>query len=333
MKIYTAVAKRPGPFGMESTDQIALPSRKVLITGASGFIGLHLCRALLDSGYEVHALSRSAPRISDTQLHWHNVDLTDSEATRRAFAGIRADLVWHLCSYAQGERELALVLPTFRGELETTVNVLASVAESGCTRLVMAGSLEESDPRDVPSSPYAAAKAASRSYARMFHQLYGLPVVMTRIFMTYGPGQSVKKVIPYSIGCMVRGDLLKISSPRRKVDWLYVQDLVRGLLAVAAAPNLEGKSIDLGTGELVEICDVILRIQRLINPNALVEFGASPERALEQVRCADSETTYALTGWRPTISLDAGLARTVDFYARSSAWHTSSKTYSPLQCA
>jgi UDP-glucose 4-epimerase len=299
------------------TNQMGLPNQRALITGASGFIGLHLCRALLGSGYEVHALSRSEPKISDTRLNWHQVDLTDSEATRSAFGRIRADFVWHLCSYAQGECGLALVLPTFRGELEATVNVLASVTESGCKRLIMAGSLEESDPGGVPSSPYAAAKAASRTYAKMFHHLYGLPVVMTRIFMTYGPGQSVKKVIPHSIACMLQGDPLKIASPRRKVDWLYVEDLVRGLLAVAAAPDLEGKSVDLGSGELVEICDVVRRIQRLINPRALVEFGASPERALEQVRCADSPITYALTGWRPTISLAAGLKRTVDAYARS----------------
>jgi len=307
------------------TNQIGMPNQRVLITGASGFIGLHLCRALLSSGCEVHALSRSEPKISDSRLNWHKVDLTDAEATRAAFARIRAELVWHLCSYAQGEHELALVLPTFRGEFETTVNVLVSATECGCKRLIMAGSLEESEPGDVPSSPYAAAKAASRIYAKMFHQLYGLPVVMTRIFMTYGPGQSVKKVIPHSISCLLRGNPLKIASPARKVDWLYVEDLVHGLLAVAAAPGLEGKSVDLGSGELVEIRDVVGRIKRLINPSAPVEFGTSPERALEQVRAADSGTTYALTKWRPTISLDAGLERTVDAYARCSGWRTSSR--------
>src|SRR5271165_1660422 len=134
------------------TDQITLPIQRALITGASGFIGLHLCRALLGSGYEVHALSRSEPKISDTRLHWHKVDLTDSDATRATFAKVRADFVWHLCSYAQGERELSLVLPTFRGELATTVNVLMSLAENGCKRLIMAGSLEESESTDVPSS-------------------------------------------------------------------------------------------------------------------------------------------------------------------------------------
>jgi UDP-glucose 4-epimerase len=299
--------------------QIGLTNQRMLVTGGSGFIGLHLCRALLGAGYEVHALSRSEPKISDSRLQWHQVDLTDSEATGRTFARIRPDLVWHLCSYAQGERDLSLVLPTFRGELETTVNVLSSATESGCSRLVMAGSLEESDPSDVPSSPYAAAKAASRTYAKMFHRLYGLPIVMTRIFMTYGPGQSAKKLIPHCIDTLLQGRPLKIASPSRKVDWLYVEDVVQGLLAVAAAPDLEGKSVDLGSGEMVEIREVVHRIQRLINPGASIEFASSPGRALEQVRCADSAKTYALTGWRPTSSLDAGLTRTVESYARTVA--------------
>jgi UDP-glucose 4-epimerase len=310
------------PIASNGKGEDGLRNRTVIITGASGFIGLHLCRVLLQYGCEVHALSRSEPKILAPKLRWHKIDLTDFEATRTALARIRADFVWHLCSHAQGERELGLVIPTFRGELETTVNVLVSVAEAGCKRLIMAGSLEESNPGEAPSSPYAAAKVASRTYARMFHELYGLPVVMTRIFMTYGPGQSVKKVIPHSITCMLRGDPLKIGSPGRRVDWLYVEDLVRGLLAVAGAPHLEGKSVDLGSGELVEISDVVSRIKRLINPNALVEFAAVPQRTSEQVRYADSATTYALTGWRPTTPLDAGLKRTIDAYASEITYET-----------
>jgi UDP-glucose 4-epimerase len=298
-------------------DPISLPVQKVLVTGASGFIGLHLCSALLDCGYEVYALSRSEPKIPDARLRWQNVDLTDPVATRAAVASIRADLVFHLCSYAQGERELAFVLPTFRGELMTTINVLASVTEIGCKRLITAGSLEESDLGEVASSPYAAAKAASRAYAMMFHRLYGLPVVMTRIFMAYGPGQCLKKLIPHSIACMLRGDPPKIASPDRKVDWIYVEDVVRGLVAVAAASGLEGKSVDVGSGQLVEIREVVRRIQGLINPDAVVEFGALSGRAFEQVRCADAATTYALTGWRPTVSLDEGLMRTVEASAES----------------
>jgi UDP-glucose 4-epimerase len=304
-----------GTVGANGEGKNGWRSRRAIITGASGFIGLHLCRALIRCGCEVHALSRSEPKITDPSLHWHKVDLTNLETTRAAFADIRAEFVWHLCSYAQGERDLTLVMPTFRGEVETTLNVLVSVTETGCRRLIMAGSLEEPDPNKAASSPYAAAKAASRVYAKMFHELYGVPLVMTRIFMTYGPGQSAKKVIPHAIGRILQGSTLKIASPGRQVDWLYIEDLVQGLLAVALAPNLEGLSVDLGSGELVEISDVVLRIQRAINPHAAVEFGALPKRAIEQVRYADSARTYRLTGWRPAISLDEGIKRTIHAYA------------------
>ena len=118
---------------------------------------------------------------------------------------------------------------------------------------------------------------------------------------------------------MLRGEPLKIASPDRKVDWIYVEDVVRGLLSAASTSGLEGKSIDLGSGELVDIRDVVCRLRRLVNPRAMVEFGGLPERASEQVRCADTATTHALTGWRPTVSLNEGLAQTAKFYARFSS--------------
>ena len=286
---------------------------KILVTGASGFIGTHLIRTLLDRGREVYAVSRSEPKVSDPGLQWTKVDLTDPEDVRKTFAVIRPDLVFHLASYAQGERNLELVYPTFTGELATAINVLTSATESGVSRLVMAGSLEESDPSEVPSSPYAAAKMATRLYAKMFYELYKLPVVFTRIFMVYGPGQSSKKLIMHSISRLLNGNSLKIGSPDRKVDWIYIKDVVEGLLAVAAARGLEGESVDLGSGELTDIRTVVTQIKEIVNnPEAAVEFGAIPPRASEVVRVADAEATFAATGWRPKVSLNAGLYRTVD---------------------
>ena len=291
----------------------------VAITGASGFIGQHLCRTLLEQAGEIHALSRSEPGISDARLRWHQVDLSDLEATRKAMTSIRADIVFHLCSYAQGERDLSLVLPTFRNELQASVNLLTSVAENKVERLIMIRSLEEPSPGEVPTSPYAAAKAASRAYARMFHQLYGVPVVMVRIFIAYGPGQSAKKIIPHLIGHMLRDEPLEIASPERKVDWVYVDDVVQGLLAAAVTPGLEGKSIDIGSGEFVQISDVVHRIQRLIKTRSVMEFGKSPEGFVEQVRCADTAAARVLMGWSPSVSFDAGLVKTVEYYARATS--------------
>jgi UDP-glucose 4-epimerase len=118
----------------------------------------------------------------------------------------------------------------------------------------------------------------------MFYRLYGVPIAVTRIFMTYGPGQSAKKLVAHAVGCLLRGETLKIASPSRKVDWIYVEDVVQGLLAVGLAPGLAGKSVDIGCGELVEIRDVVLRLQRMINSNAKVLFGRFLKEA--ERRCA-----------------------------------------------
>jgi UDP-glucose 4-epimerase len=294
-----------------------LAAQRVVVTGATGFIGLHLCRSLLRSGAEVFAICRTEPGILHERLHWRQADLTDFQCTQKAFCGLQDSLVFHLCSYAQGERDLAMVLPTFQGELVTSVNVLTAVADIGVTRIVMAGSMEEPGLGEIASSPYAAAKAASRGYGAMFHRLHGVPVVMTRIFMTYGPGQAAKKVIPHAIITLVQGRPLKIASPRRLVDWIFVEDVVQGLLAVAFTSGMEGNSLDIGSGELIEIGDVVRRICALVRPDAPVEFGSTSERAVEQVQRADVVRTSALTGWCPTVSLDDGLKLTVEYLTQS----------------
>ena len=281
----------------------------ILVTGASGFIGTRLCRSLV-AGNRVHAVSRRAGTWHHEHLHWQALDLTDLDATRRVVNEVGADVIFHLCSYPHGERDLSMVPRTLHGEVVPTVNVLVAAVEAGCRRLVTSGSMEEPLAGEAPASPYAAAKSASRGYARMFHLLYSLPVVGTRIFMTYGPGQASKYLIPHSIGQMLSGDVLRIASPERLVDWIYVDDVVHGLRVAATAPGLEGQSVDLGSGTTVAIRDLVEKLRRMVNPHAAVEFGTVPAR-VEQPRVADVATTTALTGWRPRVSLDAGLELTV----------------------
>jgi UDP-glucose 4-epimerase len=210
-----------------------------------------------------------------------------------------------------------MVMPTFHGEVVTAINVLTAVTEGPCRRIVMAGSMEAPEMTEAPSSPYAAAKAATRSYGRMFHRVYGTPVVRARIFMTYGPGQAPKKIIPFVITALLQGLPVRIASTQRMVDWVYVDDVVGGLLAVASTAALEGQSIDLGSGELTAIGDVVRRIEALIGPGTAVEHAATKGRQDEEVRCANVGRTLAMTGWRPVIPLGAGLKLTVDFHAQA----------------
>jgi nucleoside-diphosphate-sugar epimerase len=109
-----------------------------------------------------------------------------------------------------------------------------------------------------------------------------------------------------------------LSSGRRPADWVYVDDVVRGLLRVATAPDIEGRTVDLGSGTLVPVRDVVLQLADIIRSDVEVTFGDLPDRPFEQVRCADLADTRARIGWEPEVSLSEGLKRTVAWYAERS---------------
>ena len=295
-----------------------LEKQKVLVTGAAGFIGSHLCRTLLDGGAEVHGISRKAQLDSEGGMHWWQGDLANASIARDLIAAIQPDIIFHLASYVAGSRDLRLVWPTFESNLMSTVNLLTMASEIGCRRIVLTGSLEEAESNGgetVPSSPYAAAKGASSSYARMFHALYRTPVVKARLFMVYGPGQQdTNKLIPYVTLSLLGKQPPKLSSGLRQVDWIYVQDVVGGLIAAAQAPNIEGQTIDLGSGTLVSIQTIVQQLADRIDSRVELLWGALPERQMEQTRVANIKKTYDSTGWKPQTSLTTGLECTVDWY-------------------
>ena len=118
---------------------------------------------------------------------------------------------------------------------------------------------ERGDPNPVPSSPYAASKFASSAYARMFHALYGLPIVIARVFMVYGPGQKDhRKLVPYTILQALDGNTPELSSGVRMIDWIHVNDVVDGFAADGLQkPDLKGETVDLGSGHPHSIKEIV----------------------------------------------------------------------------
>jgi nucleoside-diphosphate-sugar epimerase len=202
----------------------------------------------------------------------------------------------------------------------TTVNVLTAAVENGCERVILAGSLEEPNKfeTNIPCSPYAAAKSSVSIYARMFHMLYQLPVVILRIFMVYGPGQNdFTKLVPYVISCLLRGEAPRISSGERKVDWIFVDDVVDAFILAASAPAVEGSTVDVGSGTLLSIRSFVEQLVRLSNSDIQPLFGALPDRPFEQIRVADTDSTYRMLGWKPATPLERGLRTTIRWYRDS----------------
>lgn len=290
---------------------------RVLITGGSGFIGAHLCRRLIAQGHEVHATSRGGHARCGAGPIWWRADLANIDDAERIFASVKPAIVYHLAGMTGASPDLHLVLPTYHSLATSTVNVLTQATQQGCRRIVLAGSLNEpvASGAPIPGSPYAAAKWIGSSYGRMFHSLYGAPVVNLRPFMTFGPGQDPGKLVPSVILSLLAGVSPRLTSGSVRGDWVFIHDVVDAFVAAASCPGIEGQTLDLGTGALNSIRSIVETAAKIMDSATPLLFGAIPDRPIEQVIAADTGPATERLGWRATTSLEDGLRATAIWYA------------------
>lgn len=290
----------------------------VLVTGGGGFIGTRLCDRLLADGATVYAASRRPVQSAGDGVQWRSVDLSDYGAVRTLLAAVEPSAILHLAGHVTGAREVDAVLPTLHGNLVATVNVLTAAHEIDSGRVVLAGSMEEPEPGEVPSSPYAVSKWAAGAYARMFRAVFETSVTTLRIFMVYGPGQrEPTRIVPYVGLALLRGEAPRLSSGTRPVDWVYVDDVVDAFVRAAWSDEAVGEVIDVGSGRLVTIRQLVEHLVHLTGSTIEPQFGALPDRPLETSHVADLGRASALLGWSPQTSLEEGLARTVEWLRTS----------------
>ena len=142
----------------------------------------------------------------------------------------------------------------------------------------------------------------------MFHALYGLDVVVLRVFMVYGPGQKdLRKLVPYVIQSLLRGETPKMSSGLRPVDWIYVDDVVDAFVAAAARNAGGGEVLEVGSGQLVTVRDLVEQVAPLVRPDAQLRFDSGNDRPMEQVRRAQIQRTTEVLDWHPRVPLAEGL--------------------------
>jgi UDP-glucose 4-epimerase len=294
-----------------------LEGKRILVAGAGGFIGRHLVRRLGEAGAEVLAVSKNSLGQEVDRVRWRRGDVRDPGVVGSMFEESNPEIVYQLCGHPSGSRELRLVLPTMENDILTTINLLMAAVEHPVDRFITTASLEEPVGGEAPTCPYAAAKMSSGAYARMFHLLYQVPVVILRPFMTYGPGQPVTKVISYIIQCLLKGEAPRLSSGERMVDWVYIDDVIDGFLAAATLPGVAGSTFDLGSGQMVSIREVAVQLADLIQSGARPAFGAMPNRPFERERIADTRTANERLQWQARVPLDVGLRLTVEFSKKS----------------
>jgi len=292
----------------------------IAVTGATGLIGRRLVELLGERGHDVVAVARNITSLP-SGLATRTLDVTDRDAVRRALAELKPKVIVHLAGMVTGARQIDQVLPNLQTNLLGTIYVLMAAREIGCERVVLSGTLLQdptvADGHPIPPSPYGASKWAADAYARMFDALFGLPVVILRPSMVYGPGQrDLTKVIPYVISTTLRGELPQLTSGDWEVDWLYVDDAAAAFVAAVERSGLDGLTIDLGSGQRATVRNIVERLMVLLGAPRQARFGALEDRPHEASRPIDVERTRRLLDWTPAVGIDAGLARTVRWFAR-----------------
>ncbi|HWE40228.1 MAG TPA: GDP-mannose 4,6-dehydratase [Isosphaeraceae bacterium] len=308
--------------------------RKVLVTGASGFIGSHLTERLVLDGHRVRAfvryngrddrghIDRLGPDVR-AAVEVHRGDLKDPEAVRKAVKG--REWVFHLGALIAIPYSYENPLDVVQTNVGGTAHVLDACRDSDAIdRVVLTSTsevygtalrvpIDEDHPLQA-QSPYAATKVGADALGLSYHRAFGLPVAILRPFNTFGPRQSARAIIPTIISQALTRPSIKLGSLDPRRDLTYVVDTAGAFASIAACDAAIGRAVNVGRGEDVSIGELVDRIAARLGRPIRVE--ADPTRfrpASSEVGRLLAGTALArdLWGWRPGFSLDAGLDATI----------------------
>ena len=323
-------------------DPMKLKNKKILVTGADGFIGSHLTEALLDMGCHVRALSlynsfndwgwlEAIKDIDSAKLNMDVVcgDVRDPHFCKEITKDI--DVIFHLAALIAIPYSYVAPASYVDTNVKGTLNICQAAKENGCERVIHTSTsevygtaqyvpIDEKHPLQ-PQSPYSASKIGADQMALSFHLAFGLPVIVARPFNTYGPRQSARAVIPTIITQIAAGKKqiqLGDVSPTR--DFNYVLDTCQGFIALAQSIETIGEVINIGSGTEISVGDTLNLIKELMKSDVefiIDENRIRPENSEVFRLCCDNTRINELTGFQPEYSIEQGLKKTIDWFTNS----------------
>ncbi len=317
-----------------------LKGKKVLVTGADGFIGSHLVEALIEEGCNVKAFvfynsfnswgwldSLSKEQLSSIEVFAG--DIRDPNGVRTSMKGV--DVVFHLAALIGIPFSYKAPESYVDTNIKGTLNVLQASRDYEVGRVLVTSTSEvygtaqsvpitEAHPRQA-QSPYSATKIAADAMADSFYRSFGLPVSIIRPFNTYGPRQSARAVIPTIITQLLAGNKrINLGSLHPTRDLVYVKDTVRGFIEIASSDKAIGEEINIATQTEISVGDLAHKIIKMLGPEAKIVSDRTRRRPLKsevERLLGSNRKIMKLTGWKPLYSLDKGLKETAEWFRKN----------------
>jgi len=317
-----------------------LTGKKVLVTGAGGFIGSHLVEELVRKGANVRCFLKynskgglgnltKIPKEIFDKLEIIRDDLRDMESVKKAVEN--CEVIFHLGALIS----IPYSYENPRGYVETnvigTLNILEAAKNNKNIKKIVITStsevygtalyspIDEKHPLQA-QSPYAASKIASDKLAESFAKSFNLPITIIRPFNTYGPRQSIRAVIPTIIYQAITKDKIKLGSLDPKRDFNFVEDTVRGFIKIAESENSIGEVINIGSGKAVSIGEIVEMIKNILNKDFEIETDLDkirPKESEVRLLICDNKKAKEIIGWGPNISLKEGLNEVINYIRKN----------------
>lgn len=313
-----------------------MKKKKVLVTGAGGFIGSHLAERLVKNGYQVKAFIRYNSRNSWGWLEGFKDkkkieiilgDIRNYNSVKSAMKDCQA--VFHLAALIGIPYSYESPDSYVDTNIKGTLNILEGAREIGIQKVIHTSTSEvygtanfipitENHPLN-PQSPYAATKASADFLALSFNKSFGLPVVVIRPFNVYGPRQSARAIIPTIIIQILNGNKkIKLGALHPTRDFTFVEDTIGGFIKTElSSEKAVGEVINIGNNSEISVKDLVALISRLMKVNVEVEFQTErirPKESEVQRLCADNTKARKILNWSPEYSLEEGLKQTINWF-------------------
>ena len=316
-----------------------LINKKILVTGADGFIGSHLVETLVDKGYDVKAFVYynsfnswgwldAFPKEKLEKIEIFTGDIRDPNGVRTAIKG--CDVVFHLAALIAIPYSYHSPDSYVDTNIKGTLNVLQACRDLGVEKLLVTSTsevygtalyvpIDEKHPKQG-QSPYSATKIGADFMAESFYRSFDLPVTIVRPFNTYGPRQSARAVIPTIITQLLSGKTeIKLGAIHPTRDLLFVKDTVNGFIQIAQSDLTNGQEINIATNSEISIGDLAKELINRINPQAKLvtdEERLRPEKSEVERLFGDNSKILLLTDWKVNYSLKDGLKETIAWFSQ-----------------